>query len=132
MGIWVEIVTLLVPGFNDSQEELTKLTEFICSVSADIPWHVTAYHRDYKMTNAHDTVPNDLLKAVETGKKSGLQYVYVGNLPGRAENLENTYCPDCRELLVERYGFRILKLHLRAGGLCPSCGRQIPGRWAQA
>jgi pyruvate formate lyase activating enzyme len=130
MGIWVEIVTLLVPGFNDSQEELTKLTDFICGVSPDIPWHVTAYHRDYKMTDAQNTTPGDLVKAVEIGKKSGLRYVYAGNLPGRAENFENTYCPGCGELLVERYGYRILKLHMSAGGLCASCHQSIPGRWA--
>jgi pyruvate formate lyase activating enzyme len=130
MGIWVEIVTLLVPGFNDSQKEITELTDFIFSVSPDIPWHVTAYHRDYKMTNAQDTTPRELMKAVEIGKKSGLRYVYAGNLPGRAENFENTYCPGCGELLVERYGYRILKLHMSADGLCSSCHQRIPGRWS--
>jgi pyruvate formate lyase activating enzyme len=129
MGIWVEIVTLLVPGFNDSQEELTGLTEFICSVSADIPWHVTAFHRDYKMTAPENTTPADLVKAMEFGRKSGLRYVYAGNLPGRAGNSENTYCPDCGKILVERYGYRILGYDLTSDGRCPSCNLAIPGRW---
>jgi pyruvate formate lyase activating enzyme len=129
MGIWIEVVTLLVPGFNDSAEDLTKLTEYVCGVSADIPWHVTAFHRDYKMTNSENTTPEDLLKAVEIGKKSGLRFIYAGNLPGRAENCENTCCPGCGETLIERYGYRILKYRLAPGGLCPSCSQKIPGRW---
>jgi len=129
-GIWLEIVTLLIPGFNDSQEELTKLTEFISSVSPDIPWHVTAFHKDYKMTDPDDTTPGDLLKAVEIGKKSGLRYVYAGNLPGRSGKWENTYCPKCDDVLVERRGYRILGYHLTPEGYCPSCAQTIPGRWA--
>jgi pyruvate formate lyase activating enzyme len=131
MGIWIEIVTLLVPGFNDSQEELTGLTEFIAGVSADIPWHVTAFHKDYKMTSPEDTAPEGLVKAVEIGKKSGLRYVYAGNLPGRAGNWKNTNCPDCGTLLVERFGYRIMKYRLTSGGCCPSCRRSIPGRWKE-
>ena len=129
MGIWVEIVTLLVPGFNDSQEELAGLTEFICSVSADIPWHVTAFHKDYRMTAPENTAPADLMRAVDIGRKSGLRYVYAGNLPGRAGNSENTYCPGCGKLLVERYGYRILGYDLTPDGRCPSCNLAIPGRW---
>ena len=130
IGIWLEIVTLLIPGFNNSHEELTKLTEFISSVSPDIPWHVTAFHKDYKMTDPDDTTPGDLLKAVEIGKKSGLRYIYAGNLPGRSGKWENTYCPKCEELLVKRRGFRILGYHLTPEGCCPSCAQAIPGRWA--
>jgi pyruvate formate lyase activating enzyme len=130
MGIWLEIVTLLVPGFNDSPEELTKLTEFISSVSADIPWHVTAYHKDYRMTDHDNTSPADLLNAVEIGKKSGLRYVYAGNLPGKSGRWENTFCPNCGALLVERRGYRILNYRLTADGACPSCAHAIPGRWA--
>jgi pyruvate formate lyase activating enzyme len=129
MGIWLEIVTLLVPGFNNSQEELTRLTEFICSVSPDIPWHATAFHRDYKMTRPADTTSADLAKAVEIGTRSGLRYVYAGNLPGRSGTSENTYCPQCRRLLVERHGYRILGNDLTSGGRCPSCAHAIPGRW---
>ena len=130
MGIWLEIVTLLVPGFNDSREELTGLTEFICSVSAEIPWHVTAFHKDYKMTDPEDTRPGGLLNAVEIGKSSGLRYVYAGNLPGKAGKWENTYCPKCDELLIERRGFRVLSYKLTPQGCCPSCAQAIRGRWA--
>ncbi len=132
MDIWVEIVTLLVPGFNDSQEELTRLTEFIAGVSVDIPWHVTAFHKDYKMTDPENTAPEDLLRAAEIGKKNGLHYIYAGNLPGRARHWENTYCPNCQKLLIERYGYRIINYALTADGRCPSCSHEIPGRWAEA
>ncbi|MBN1566357.1 MAG: AmmeMemoRadiSam system radical SAM enzyme [Acidobacteria bacterium] len=131
LGMWLEVVTLLVPGFNDSTEELTALTAFLSSVSADIPWHITAFHRDYKMTDANDTSLRDLLGAVEIGKRNGLRYVYAGNMPGRTENCENTFCPECGEILVERYGFQILQYRLAAGGHCPSCNHKIPGRWAE-
>jgi pyruvate formate lyase activating enzyme len=132
MGIWLEIVTLLVPGFNDSQEELTALTEFISGVSPDIPWHVTAFHKDYKMMDSDNTSAGDLLKAAAIGKKSGLRYIYAGNLPGRAGNWENTCCSRCGALLVERRGFRILDYHLTAIGECRSCAQKITGRWAES
>jgi pyruvate formate lyase activating enzyme len=132
MGIWVEVVTLLVPGFNDSREELAKLTGFLAGVSPDIPWHVSAFHKDYRMTDPENTTPGDLLKAVETGRENGLLYVYAGNLPGRSGNYESTFCPGCRELLVERYGYRILKNNLTSGGCCPACNQKIPGRWAKS
>jgi pyruvate formate lyase activating enzyme len=131
-GFWVEIVTLLVPGFNDSDEELTRLAEFIAGVSPDIPWHVTAYHQDYKMTENPDTSASDLARAADIGRRAGLRYVYAGNLPGRLKGLENTYCPDCGTLLVERRGYRILQYSLTSTGSCPSCSRVIPGRWAEA
>lgn len=129
-GFWVEIVTLLVPGFNDSEEELTRLTQFIAEVSPDLPWHVTAYHQDYKMTDNPDTSASDLARAAEIGRRAGLHYVYAGNLPGRLKNLENTYCPRCGGLLVERRGYRILQYSLTGNGTCPSCSQVIPGRWA--
>jgi pyruvate formate lyase activating enzyme len=129
-GIWVEVVTLLVPGFNDSTEELRDLTGFIKSVSPEIPWHVTAFHKNYKMTDPRNTAPADLLHAVEIGKKQGLHYIYTGNLPGNTGDLENTRCPNCNELLVERIGYRILGCNLTAQGQCPSCKKEIPGKWA--
>ena len=129
-GIWVEVVTLLVPGFNDSKEEIRDLTGFIKSVSPEIPWHVTAFHKNYKMTDPRNTTPDDLLHAVEIGKKQGLHYVYTGNLPGNTGDLENTRCPNCNELLVERIGYRILDCNLTAQGQCPSCKTEIPGEWA--
>ncbi len=129
MGIWVEVVTLLVPGYNDSREELMKLTEFLAGVSPDIPWHVTAFHADYKMTDPDNTSPEDLIKAAAIGKENGLRYVYAGNLPGKAGHSESTFCPGCGRLLVERYGYRILKNTLNSDGLCPFCAQRIPGRW---
>jgi pyruvate formate lyase activating enzyme len=128
-GVWLEIVTLLIPGFNDSQEEIEQLTAFIASVSPDIPWHVTAFHQDYRMNDPANTTPGMLVKAAETARRSGLRYVYAGNLPGRVGDLENTRCPDCRGLLVERYGYLIQSYRVTADGRCPDCRTQIPGRW---
>jgi pyruvate formate lyase activating enzyme len=129
IGFWVEIVTLLIPGFNDSNDELTRLTEFLAGVSPYIPWHVTAFHQDYKMTDPRNTTPRDLLRAAEIGKKTGLRYIYAGNLPGEVGELENTRCHKCNQLLVERYGYLIRGYHLTAEGTCPGCGTAIPGRW---
>ncbi|MGH9145092.1 MAG: AmmeMemoRadiSam system radical SAM enzyme [Vicinamibacterales bacterium] len=129
MEIWLEIVTLLIPGFNDSDDELAKLTEFLVGVSPDIPWHVTAFHGDYKMTDPENTTPAMLQRAAAIGKRSGLRFVYAGNLPGHVGTLENTYCADCGELLVERYGYLIRGYHLTAEGACPSCRTSVPGRW---
>lgn len=129
MGFWVEIVTLLVPGFNDSDDELKRLTEFLVSVSPDIPWHVTAFYKDYKMTDPENTSARDLMRAAEIGKMAGLSYIYAGNLPGQVEKLENTYCPKCHGLVIERYGYLITGSHLTSNGSCPFCGTAIPGRW---
>jgi pyruvate formate lyase activating enzyme len=128
-GFWEELVTLVVPGFNDSEEELRSAAEFIASVSRDIPWHVTAFHQDYRMTENANTTAAQLVRACEIGREAGLKFVYAGNLPGRVGPWENTYCPACGELLVERRGFRILQMKLGAGGLCPSCTEKIPGVW---
>ena len=129
MDFWVEIVTLVVPGFNDSEQELTSMAEFLASVSPDIPWHVTAFHKDYKMTDPDDTGPGTLERAARIGQKAGLRYVYAGNLPGQTGDLENTRCHGCGELLVERFGLRVTEYRLTANGCCPRCGTSIPGRW---
>ena len=125
---WIEIVTLIVPGFNDSDAELKDIANFIVSVSPDIPWHVTAFHSDYKVTDVSSTPVQTLLKGVEIGYDAGLHYVYAGNIPGSVKNYENTYCHACRELLVERRGFRILK-NIIMDGHCPKCSITIPGFW---
>src|SRR6202795_2478637 len=101
MDFWMEIVTLVIPGFNDSDDELTGLAEFLAGVSPDIPWHVTAFHKDYKMTDPENTSVETLFRAAEIGRKAGLRYVYAGNLPGRVGELENTRCHNCRTLLIE-------------------------------
>jgi pyruvate formate lyase activating enzyme len=127
-GFWVEVVTLVVPGFNDEDQELADIARFLVSVSPDIPWHVTAFHRDYKMTERDDTDVATLLRGAEIGVREGLRFVYAGNIPGRTGDWENTRCPGCRELLIERWGFRILQNRI-VGGRCPRCAREIPGFW---
>jgi pyruvate formate lyase activating enzyme len=129
LGIWVEIVTLIIPGFNDSNEELKEIAEFLVSVSPEIPWHVTAFHQDYKMTNPDNTPTATLLRAAEIGYASGLQFVYAGNIPGMVDRYENTYCPSCSKLLIERQGFRVIENSL-IDGTCPKCSRKIPGVWS--
>ena len=130
MGFWLEIVTLIIPGFNDSDDELKRLTEFVAGVSPLIPWHCTAFHQDYKMTGPDNTSVETLLRAAEIGRAAGLRYIYPGNLPGQVGDLENTRCHNCNELLIERYGYMILAYHLTPTGACPKCSTQIPGRWA--
>src|ERR671911_2007340 len=129
-GLWVEIVTLLVPGFNDSDEEITRLTEFIASVSPDIPWHVTAFHADYHMTAPGNTTPEMLIKAAAIGGRAGLRYIYAGNLPGRVGTLEDTCCVACRRVLISRYGYLIKTYDVTPDGRCPDCEAVVPGRWA--
>ena len=127
-GIWLEIVTLLIPGFNDSDDELRRLTEFLASVSVDIPWHVTAFHQDYKMTDTENTRPQDLLRAARIAKSSGLRYVYAGNLPGAVGELEDTRCHQCGATLVRRYSYLIEDYRLTREGSCPYCCTMVPGR----
>jgi len=131
LGIWVEIVTLVIPGFNDSDDEMARMAEFLVGISPDIPWHVTAFHKDYKMTDPDDTQPETLIRIAELGREAGLRFVYAGNLPGQVGDWENTRCPKCHDLLISRYGYRILSYHLTADGCCPSCGTTIPGRWSR-
>jgi pyruvate formate lyase activating enzyme len=128
-GIWLEVVTLVIPGFNDSNEELWDAARYIASVSKNIPWHVTAFHKDYKMLDPENTDVKTLLRAAEIGQEAGLHYVYAGNLPGAVNRYENTYCPTCNELLIARVGYRILQNKLAGHGTCPKCGTQIPGIW---
>jgi pyruvate formate lyase activating enzyme len=128
LGLWVEIVTLVIPGFNDSDEELRDIARFLVSVSPDIPWHVTAFHKDYKMTEPDGTSVATLVRAAEIGTAEGLRFVYAGNLPGRVGRWENTYCPGCRALLVERTGYHILQNRI-PDGRCPDCRQVIPGFW---
>ena len=132
MGLWLEIVTLLIPGFNDSSDEIRKLTEFIAGVSPDIPWHVTAFHADYKMQGdgQRNTTPEDLLRAAEIGRNSGLRYIYAGNIPGNVGGLEHTRCPQCSEVVIRRYGYHIEDYALTPDGHCPRCAYEIPGRWS--
>ena len=129
MGFWLEVVTLVIPGFNDSDAELGQIAEFLAGISVDIPWHVTAFHQDYKMTDPENTPASTLIRAAAIGRAAGLQYVYGGNLPGETGGLEDTRCPTCHAVLVERYGFRVRRNRIAAAGVCPGCGTRIPGVW---
>lgn len=128
MDFWVEIVTLVVPTFNDSDEELKQIAEFIAGVSVDIPWHVTAFHPDYKMTDPPRTPASTLIRAHDIGREAGLRYVYAGNLPGGVQHREHTFCANCREVLIRRHGFYVESNGMNRG-CCPKCGTSIPGVW---
>jgi pyruvate formate lyase activating enzyme len=127
-GIWVEIVTLVIPGFNDSDEELTKIAEFLAGVDVNIPWHVTAFHKDYKMTENANTDVRTLERACEIGKRAGLRYIYPGNNPGAFGDREGTHCPKCDAIVIGRQGFRVTSYRLQ-DGKCSACGTAIPGVW---
>ena len=125
---WVEVVTLVVPGFNNSDDELGAIARFLASVSLDIPWHVTAFRPEYKMTDRDCTTAETLRRAARNGRAAGLRHVYAGNLPGHVGDDEHTRCPHCGAVVIERSGFRILALHL-TDGCCAGCGTAIAGRW---
>lgn len=129
MGFWVEVVTLIVPGFNDDVGELKELARFLASVSREIPWHLTAFHSDYQMLDRVATRAESLITACEIGKTEGLDFVYAGNVPGRLGQWENTFCPHCHHEVVARQGFRVLTNRLN-GEDCPDCGKKVPGAWA--
>ncbi len=132
MRFWLEIVTLVIPGFNDSDAELRDAAQFIKALSPDIPWHVTAFHKDYKMQDPDNTDARTLFRATEIGYREGLRYIYPGNLPGQVGDYEHTYCPTCRHLLIERIGYVILDYQLTDDGKCPRCQTPIPGIWPQS
>jgi len=128
MGFWIEIITLAVPELNDSDEELTRIADFIAGVSPDIPWHVTAFHPTYKMTGPPRTPPATLIRAYDLGRQAGLRHVYTGNLPGVTGEREHTFCPGCGRVLIERRGFGTSRNHL-VDGRCPDCVTEIAGIW---
>jgi pyruvate formate lyase activating enzyme len=130
-GIWIEIVTLLIPGFNDDPQELRAAARFLASVSRSIPWHITAFHPDYKYTDATNTTETQLIRAAEIATEEGMRFVYAGNAPGRVGDWENTYCPDCHHKLIDRFGFLVREYSITAGGKCPKCQSQIPGLWPE-
>ena len=128
-GFWVEIVTLFVPGFNDSAGEMRQIARFLAGVSRDIPWHCTAFHPDYRMQDRDSTSVSTLLRACAIGREEGLQFCYAGNIPGAVGEWENTLCPSCHTTLIERDGFHVLRYRLTDDGKCPQCAADIPGRW---
>jgi pyruvate formate lyase activating enzyme len=131
-GLWLEVVTLVVPGFNDSTGELWDGARYLSSISADIPWHVTGFHPDYKLQESPNTPAKTLLRAAEIGREAGLHYVYAGNLPGRVEEYETTFCPQCNTALVERIGYAIRAMRITPRGDCPQCGIAVAGVWSRS
>jgi len=123
LGIWVEVTTLIVPGANDSEEELNGIAEFIAGVDTNIPWHISRFHPDYKYDHVGPTPVSVMKTALELGKTAGLKYIYMGNVPG--ESLD-TYCPGCDHLLIRR-GFSGGEVKLSEDGRCPKCGEQLAG-----
>ena len=126
LGVWVEVTTLIIPGWNDTEAELKEIAQFIKGVSNNIPWHVTAFHPTYRMLDRPPTPVETLRRAREIGLEEGLKYVYQGNVPG--EGGENTYCPKCGTLVIARYGFSILENKLQ-DGKCPKCNQALDGVW---
>jgi pyruvate formate lyase activating enzyme len=126
-GIWLEVVTLIVPGFSDDSGELRAAARYLAGIDRNIPWHLTAFHEDYKFWGMGNTTADVLIRACEIGAEEGLRFVYAGNLPGRVGPWEHTWCPQCHGLLVGRIGYRILQNRIGNDGVCPDCGTRIPG-----
>ena len=124
MGIWVEITTLLIPGLNDSDQELKDIAVFIAGLGVETPWHISRFHPQFKMRDVPMTPLTSLHRAVEIGKLQGLKYVYSGNVPG--DDGENTYCSNCRNCLIERYGFDVVSTNI-TGNKCSKCGTELEG-----
>jgi pyruvate formate lyase activating enzyme len=125
LGVWIEITTLIIPTYNDSDDFLQWVAEFIKSVDPAIPWHVTQFYPTYNLLEQPRTPVSTLRRARGIGLKAGLKYVYEGNVPG--EGGENTYCPSCAELLIERIGFSLKTVSVKASK-CHRCGFHIDGR----
>jgi pyruvate formate lyase activating enzyme len=128
-GFWVEIVTLVVPGFSDDPDQLKRMADFLASVDPLMPWHMTAFHPDYKMRDRRHTTADDLLRIAEYGRAAGLKYLYPGNLPGHVGEWENTRCHHCNSTVIRRHGFLVQQNRVSADGLCPDCHQPIPGVW---
>ncbi|MEA3346897.1 MAG: AmmeMemoRadiSam system radical SAM enzyme [Candidatus Auribacterota bacterium] len=122
LGIWVEVTTLIIPGYNDSAEELKEIAVFIKDINKSIPWHVSRFYPAYKLADTPPTPLTTLKKAFEIGKEVGLEYIYQGNV-GEGEN---TFCPNCGELLIKRTGFNQIENKV-INETCPSCGKAIAG-----
>ncbi len=123
-GIWIEVTTLIIPGLNDSEEELRDIAKFLYSIDPAIPWHVSRFQPTYRLLDRPPTPPSTLKKARDIGLSEGLYYVYTGNIPG--DEGENTFCHNCNHLLIERFGFSIMTNNL-TNGKCPNCGTRMYG-----
>ncbi len=125
-GVWVEVTTLIIPGYNDSDEQLRGLARFLADVSTDMPWHLSAFYPMYKMKDVPPAGSKSLQRGMEIGRESGLKYLYAGNIPGQGES---TACPVCGDELIERLGFRVSRNSI-VDGRCPKCGTMQSGVWS--
>ncbi|MDY7036414.1 MAG: AmmeMemoRadiSam system radical SAM enzyme [Thermodesulfobacteriota bacterium] len=126
MGIWLEVTTLMIPGLNDSTEELKGLARFLADLDSNIPWHISRFHPTYRITDINPTSRDSIHRARDIGYEAGLKYVYTGNLPG--DKGENTFCHGCGTLLIDRIGFSVRKKIIKDNH-CPRCNAEIPGVW---
>ena len=126
LGIWLEVTTLLIPGLNDSIEELKEIAQFLANLDPNIPWHISRFHPTYRLTHIPSTPPERIQRARDLGYEAGLNYVYTGNLPG--DEGEKTFCHECGELIIDRLGFTVTQNKVKKG-LCLKCGEKIPGVW---
>ena len=124
MGFWIELTTLLIPQENDDHKDLEELSQFIASISTSIPWHISAFHPDYKMMDKQSTSLDLLQQAYTIGKENGLNYTYLGHVNS---SFSNTRCPNCNHMLVQRKWNRVIENHCL--GICPKCGQSISGKW---
>jgi pyruvate formate lyase activating enzyme len=125
LGIWMEITTLVVPQMNDDKKELEDMADFIAGAGKDIPWHISRFHPQYKMSDRPTTPIETMQMAYEIGKKAGLKYVYMGNIPKHES--ESTFCWKCGERLIERLGYTIEINKIAGDGSCPKCKAKIDG-----
>lgn len=126
LGIWIEVTTLIIPGKNDSEQELRQIAEFLAKIDVNIPWHISRFFPQYKMADGLRTPISTLEHAYKIGKEAGLHYVYVGNYP--RIDLESTYCPECEKVVIERSGYLVCESHIKDGH-CAHCGCVIKGVW---
>lgn len=124
LGVWVEVTTLIIPEWNDSEAFLRRAADFLVSVDPGIPWHVTRFHPTHKLLDKPRTPAATLERARQIGIAAGLKYVYEGNIPGSGG--ENTLCASCGTILIERIGFSVRSISLK-GGKCPACGTRLEG-----
>ncbi len=122
-GIMLEVTTLIIPGHNDSLEELKKIADFLAGISVDIPWHLSRFYPHYRMQDIPPTPPETIYRAIEIGKAAGLRYLYAGNLPG--SDYEDSLCPHCKKTVVSRVGYTVGNINLR-GKMCAHCGQGLP------
>jgi pyruvate formate lyase activating enzyme len=125
-GVWVEVTTLIIPGYNDSEEQLRDIARFLASVSENLPWHVTAFYPMHKMKDVPRAGVELLRRGLDIGHEAGLKYVYAGNIPGESED---TRCPVCGEVQIERLGYRVMRNSI-IDGHCPKCGSPAAGVWS--